>query len=304
MRDRFSETTIPRNNHQQMSSPKYEELKKGEMPNFVHFLNSKGVTPALCAQMLKYFKAEYELIDWTQEEDEEIVNSKLSHRRLLRTGWQRQYASDYYGNMIARSVKYLFPNKVKGRRVLEVGCGTGTQTIFYSILGAEATGIDVNRTRISIAEKRLKLYLNLISDRPLKIRLICDDVFNFEPSESEHFDAIYSMFSLNLIQPTADILLHLRKLLTPNGRLVVDDGNYGYLPMRITRKKSEVLLPKEMVLALRQAGFRVLEIRHGAVVPPWCWIVPSFARFMSSWENRLQSSPYMARAYWFVAERK
>ena len=47
---------------------------------------------------------------------------------------------------------------LKGKRILEIGCGTGASTVALAEQGAIVTGIDIDRGALSVARDRLKAY--------------------------------------------------------------------------------------------------------------------------------------------------
>ena len=47
---------------------------------------------------------------------------------------------------------------IKGKRILEIGCGTGSTTLALAEQGAIVTGLDISESAIQIAKKRLDIY--------------------------------------------------------------------------------------------------------------------------------------------------
>jgi len=41
--------------------------------------------------------------------------------------------------------------------LLEVGCGCGTESLFFALKGANVMGIDIRSNRLKVAKKRLKI---------------------------------------------------------------------------------------------------------------------------------------------------
>jgi ubiquinone/menaquinone biosynthesis C-methylase UbiE len=54
--------------------------------------------------------------------------------------------------------KYAQFDKWKGKKVLEVGCGVGSDLLRFAQAGADVTGIDLSSVSVSLAKERLKLY--------------------------------------------------------------------------------------------------------------------------------------------------
>ena len=73
-----------------------------------------------------------------------------------------------------------------GIRVLDVGCGTGNQSIPAARTGADMTGVDIATNLIEQARKRAE-------EERLKIRFIEGDAEQL-PFGAAEFDVVYSMF--------------------------------------------------------------------------------------------------------------
>lgn len=54
--------------------------------------------------------------------------------------------------------KFAQFEKWKGKKVLEIGCGIGTDTINFARAGANVTAIELSRKSLNLAEKRAKVY--------------------------------------------------------------------------------------------------------------------------------------------------
>jgi SAM-dependent methyltransferase len=138
--------------------------------------------------------------------------------------------------------------------------------------------------------------------RPLEAEFVHADVFAYTPPESLSFDAIYSMFALNLIQPTVALVPRLHAWLTPGGRLVIDDGNYAHLKFRL-RRSARALQPAAIQKCLRDHGLSVESLSYEGVVPPWLWLSPLVARSLSTQAVPERLGRILGRAYHVVASR-
>jgi len=108
--------------------------------------------------------------------------------------------------------------RLSPRRVLEVGCGTGTNLRKLGLLYPDAslTGVDLSSDMLGKAKKKLERW----SDR---VRLL-EGQFPDVPSEGEPFDLILFSYSLSMINPGwKEAIAAARSRLRPGGSLAVVD---------------------------------------------------------------------------------
>jgi SAM-dependent methyltransferase len=97
-----------------------------------------------------------------------------------------------------------------GRRVLDVGCGTGVDLVHFVRGGAAATGVDVSRAAIRLASQNL-------AHQQLAARLLVADGESL-PFADASFDYV---FAHGVVQYTADaarLVAECRRVLRPAGR--------------------------------------------------------------------------------------
>lgn len=111
----------------------------------------------------------------------------------------------------------------KGLKVLEIGCGLGTDGAQFARAGAEYTGVDLTDAAIELAQKRFELF-NLPG--------------NFQTADAEKldfadnsFDLVYSHGVLHHTPDTEGAVREIYRVLRPGGRAVVmlyhrDSYNY------------------------------------------------------------------------------
>ena len=99
--------------------------------------------------------------------------------------------------------------KFRGARLLEVGCGMGTDLLQFARGGARCTGIDLTPRSVEITRHRFKLFGAegnfMISDGE---RL---------PFRSESFDVVYSNGVLHHTPGTAGAIREVHRVLKPGG---------------------------------------------------------------------------------------
>lgn len=100
--------------------------------------------------------------------------------------------------------------KHAGEKVLEIGCGTGSDLLQFAKHGATATGVDLTAGHVKLARERLG---NLAVVYQADMRDL--------PFEDEHFDYIYSHGVLHHCQEPETAVREMFRVLRPGGRVNV-----------------------------------------------------------------------------------
>jgi len=100
----------------------------------------------------------------------------------------------------------------RGKRVLEIGCGIGTDAEQFARHGAEYVGIDISSDSLGICMQRFKTF-NL-AGKFYKINLLTDDY-----SALGKFDLVYSYGVLHHSPNIAHHVKEISNLLNPDGEL-------------------------------------------------------------------------------------
>jgi SAM-dependent methyltransferase len=133
-----------------------------------------------------------------------------------------------------------------GLKVLEVGCGLGTDGAQFAKAGANYTGVDLTEAAVELAKLRFELF-------GLPGRFQIADAENLDFA-SESFDLVYSHGVLHHTPDTAAAVRELHRVLRPGGRAVVmlyhrDSYNYR-INISLLRRAGAHLLKSEAGLAL------------------------------------------------------
>jgi SAM-dependent methyltransferase len=131
----------------------------------------------------------------------------------------------------------------KGLRVLEIGCGLGTDGAQFALAGADYTGIDLTEAAIELAKRRFELF-------KLPGTLRTADAENLDFAD-ESFDLVYSHGVLHHTPDIAAAVREIHRVLRQGGRAVVmlyHRDSYNY---RIN------------ISLLRRAGVRLLKWNTG-----------------------------------------
>lgn len=173
-----------------------------------------------------------------------------------------------------------------GMRVLDAGCGTGTESLFFAGLGCRVTGVDLNTARVAAARWRAG---RADPPPPGSVEFVNGDIARIE--RREPFDIVWSMESVSHIEPLDGFIETAARMLAPGGRIIVSDTNglnpwfqlkalkerglkvYEYVEDeetgRMVRYANERLVPvSSMERKLVRAGFRLVSTRMSGFLPP------------------------------------
>lgn len=100
--------------------------------------------------------------------------------------------------------------KWRGKKVLEVGCGIGTDTINFARAGADVTAIDLSSESLALAKKRAEVFG--LSDKIKFYEANAEQLADFIPAEK--YDLIYSFGVIHHSPHPDGILRHLRENFT------------------------------------------------------------------------------------------
>jgi ubiquinone/menaquinone biosynthesis C-methylase UbiE len=104
-------------------------------------------------------------------------------------------------------------DKARGLKVLEIGCGLGTDGAQFAEAGADYTGIDLTEAAVELARKRFELF-----DLPGSFRTADAENLDFA---DESFDVVYSHGVLHHTPETGKAIQEIHRVLRPGGRAVV-----------------------------------------------------------------------------------
>lgn len=153
---------------------------------------------------------------FNEEEKNEILKKYLFHKFSF-SNWKKYYLIWHYGSLIKKLDK--LSKKNRSETFLEVGCGTGSTTIYFAKKEtiSLSVGIDIDTLRLQIAKKRAKWYnadhCEWIEKNFLDVEI------------GKTFDTIYSMAAFELIQPREEALNKIVSLTSKRGQIILDMAN-------------------------------------------------------------------------------
>jgi 2-polyprenyl-6-hydroxyphenyl methylase / 3-demethylubiquinone-9 3-methyltransferase len=158
---------------------------------------------------------------------------------------------------------------LKGKNIVDIGCGGGILTESLAKMGATLTGIDMNASVIETA----KLHQLLSS---LQIEYLHTSVENLAAERAEQYDAVTCLELLEHVPNPLSIIESCASLVKPGGDLFFSTLNrtvksyalailaaeyvFQLLPKN-THDYAKFIKPSELAYFLRQAGLRVQELK-------------------------------------------
>jgi ubiquinone/menaquinone biosynthesis C-methylase UbiE len=134
----------------------------------------------------------------------------------------------------------------RGLKVLEIGCGLGTDGAQFAEAGADYTGVDLTEAAVDLARRRFELF-----DLPGTFQTADAESLSF-PDES--FDLVYSHGVLHHTPETGKAIQEIHRVLRPRGRAVVmlyHRGSYNYrVNISLLRRAGAQLLKWETGIKL------------------------------------------------------
>ncbi|MFI5179548.1 MAG: class I SAM-dependent methyltransferase [Vicinamibacterales bacterium] len=176
------------------------------------------------------------------------------------------------GDLVASTQARVLANfigRIKERRILDVGTGTGRAALLFARGGAQVTGVDASEHMLAVARQRA-------ADEGLTIRFLAGDAHALEFSDRS-FDVVVS---LRVLMHTPDWRKSVGELCRVAGRLVIVDypsaASFALVESALRRVVHAVGVPTEpyrvfsdrdIARAFDQHGFRIRSMHRQFVLP-------------------------------------
>ncbi len=146
--------------------------------------------------------------DITEDETKQAYNKIASE-------WHKKRIDkkNFYNNFLDMPNTLAVLGNVKGKTVLDVGCGTGVYAKALLKRGAVVYGIDISEKEIEIARKWCKNG-NFVVGTASKL-----------PYPDKSFDVVLMALMFTHLDEMDKALEEVRRVLKPHGRLIVSEGN-------------------------------------------------------------------------------
>ena len=203
-------------------------------------LNKLQNTYHQAALFLGLVKQELAICDQFLNREEARVFRQYYHYLEIATGNHFHYLEGIYHQEASPLITSVSP----GMKLLDAGCGLGSESILGAVLGAKVVGVDLSQERLAVAHKRLKFYQSQL-DRPIEVSFVASSIFDL----SDSFDIIHVMDAISHIDPVERLIQFAYEHLNRGGRLIIIDANalnpYAYLRARRDQRRRGGLIIKK-----------------------------------------------------------
>ena len=124
----------------------------------------------------------------------------------------------HYGPGSPNEKNLKLMGKLKGKKILELGCGGAQCGIAMAKQGAKVTGID-------ISEKQLKFAKNLAKKNNVNITFYKGDIINLKKVKSNSYDIVFSAWALQYVSNLIKCFKEVNRILRKEGMFVFSFGH-------------------------------------------------------------------------------
>ena len=187
------------------------------------------------------------------------------------------YWNQYYQNKVCSTqpspfAKYVSTLVEPGKKMVDLGCGNGRDTIFFANLGIDIVGIDLSASAIQMLEEQ----------KVPNAHFVCGDFICHPSHMPECYDYAYSRFTIHAINPKQETMLLqvMYQTLKPDGKFFIEvrsvhDPLYGK-GKQVERNAffydnhyRRFLVLEELTNALERCGFRVEYAKESTGFAPY-----------------------------------
>jgi SAM-dependent methyltransferase len=201
-----------------------------------------------------------------------------AHTRLLRSP---RYLLYLHAEKVETLVQEVLKRSKEGNpvRVLDMGCGMGSESIALGLMGAEVHGVDIDGRCVQIAQRRSCWYESRLG-RKLKVTFTCNDAGKMGALPFALCDIVFAHGSIVFFHLVDDFLKAATTSLRPGGSLIITDVNIAHPfnrigfflhtgRVRFSFDTHRPLTPRQMRRRFEANGLEVKLARGYGYVPPF-----------------------------------
>ena len=121
--------------------------------------------------------------------------------------------SAHYGPYAPDENKLKLLGNVKGKKILEIGCGGGQCSIAFAKQGAKCIGLDLSKEQLKHAEE-------LAKKEKVSVKFLKHDIQTLKGIKSKNYDIVFSAFALQYIPDLTKCFREVNRVLKKGGIFV------------------------------------------------------------------------------------
>lgn len=228
--------------------------------------SSSAVTADDILSFYNLIKEELRVAQYPDEIRRALLDKTCGHGRLFT---DEEYFKQNYCQPFSDAVNHLSRLNVSPR-ILDLCCGTGTQSLFFGFMGARVDALDYDDQQLSALRHRIAYYRRETQSR-LSITVRKADATTLNVASLGPYDAIYSHIGIGGLLKAEHIFSRIAATLNPGGLLVLKNGNPDCLWLRVKGRKPRDSSRDDYLVQARDHGFRPISIRGTAGLPRQAW---------------------------------
>ncbi len=179
----------------------------------------------------------------------EVLNSDIIYKNKAKYPLKAYYTNiqkstsyvNYIRHYYIQRVLPLIKNVENKKKILDAGCGVGTESILCGIFGGDVLGVDIKKDRLELAKQRI-IYYEKENNKKLNIKFKFENIFKISGS----FDIIWVNEAISHIDPIDKFLNFCYSKLRRGGKLIIADSNklnpHKYYKAKMEQKKSGAII--------------------------------------------------------------
>jgi SAM-dependent methyltransferase len=226
--------------------------------------------------------------------DRQPCGVKASSAPVGSATWSQQLtARRYFVESHVRDFAEFDTPRWRGKNVLEIGCGLGSDTLEFLKAGAFVHALDVSPRSIELAKGRCKAF-------KFDVKFYCEDAQDLVPWKNvPHFDLAWSFGVIHHVEHPAQILNNMRSALKDDGELRIMLYARRSLKFLLReRPEAQAGCPlvnwysaREARRLVESAGFEVVSVEKTHIFP---WKIKDYVqhRYVKRWPYRLMGERF------------
>jgi 2-polyprenyl-3-methyl-5-hydroxy-6-metoxy-1,4-benzoquinol methylase len=153
----------------------------------------------------------------TNYDNERVIFNRVASKTVVKPINKltfERYASPRWPHLFPKEKMFALAGDVRGKKILEVGCGDGTESLQLAYCGADVTGIDISDVSIDVAQKRADIH-------GLAVKFRVENLIEIENLGTECFDIVWCNLILHHLVDSLDaVMKKLFLALKPGGMFI------------------------------------------------------------------------------------